>query len=231
MNALTQEEGRINMSLKLPKLLVIRHGETQWNVAGRLQGHLDTPLTLNGVRQAMAVAAHLSETVEALGEVSHWVSPLGRARQTASILAGIWGRPFEAFVIAPMLAERRYGSWEGRTLDEIRQTMPDQFEARGLAPWTYAMPDGESPADLTQRLLTWLQGLNPDHAHVVVSHSGCLRALRGLYSQAAPEEVLAYREPQTTAFLLAPGEEIMLGVSASGLRAFGCEGEGRTVLI
>lgn len=221
----------MDMTLQLPKLLVIRHGETQWNVAGRLQGHLDTPLTLNGVRQAMAVAAHLSETVEALGEISFWVSPLGRARQTASILAGIWGRPFEKFVIAPMLAERRYGSWEGRTLDEIQQTMPEQFAARGLAPWTYAMPDGESPADLTHRLTSWLRDLNQDCAHVVVTHSGCLRALRGLYSRASPNEILAYREPQTAAFLLCPNNEKMLGVSSSVLRALGCEGEGRTVAI
>lgn len=70
-----------DMTETLPTLLVIRHGETQWNVAGRLQGSRDTPLTVNGVRQAQAVAVRLSETVADLADAAFWVSPLGRARQ------------------------------------------------------------------------------------------------------------------------------------------------------
>ena len=96
----------------LPTLLVIRHGETQWNVAGRLQGRRDTPLTANGMRQALAVAVRLSETVADLDEAAFWVSPLGRARQTASILADIWSHPFERFREEPLLAERSYGAFE-----------------------------------------------------------------------------------------------------------------------
>jgi probable phosphoglycerate mutase len=219
------------MTETLPPLLVIRHGETQWNVAGRLQGSRDTPLTVNGMRQAQAVAVRLSETMASLTDAALWVSPLARARQTASILADLWSRPFEHFVEEPLLAERCYGVWEGRLHSEIERDMPEQYNAHTLDPWDYAMPGGESRAALTGRLRVWLRTLDPDRPHIAVTHSGCLRALRGIYTEALPIDILAYREPQTSAFFLNRGSEYMLSVPMAALRAFGCEGEGRTVWI
>lgn len=215
----------------LPTLLVIRHGETQWNVAGRLQGSRDTPLTANGVRQAQAVAVRLSETVAGLSDTAFWVSPLGRARQTASIFADIWSLPFECFGEEPLLAERCYGVWEGRLHSEIERDLPEQHDAHMYDPWDYSMPGGESRTMLTERLLAWLRTLDRNRPHVAVTHSGCLRALRGIYTRASPAEILAYREPQTSAFLLSAGSEHMLSVPTATLHAFGCEGEGRTVLM
>ena len=219
------------MNETLPTLLVIRHGETQWNVAGRLQGSRDTPLTVNGVRQAQAVAVRLSETVAKLQGAAFWVSPLGRARQTASILADLWSLPFERFSEAPLLAERCYGVWEGRLHDEIERDLPEQYGAHAADPWDYSMPGGESRTALAGRLRAWLRTLDRDRPHVAVTHSGCLRALRGIYTAASPADILAYREPQTSAFLMNDSTEHMLSVSSATLHAFGCQGEGRTVWI
>lgn len=219
------------MTSDLPNLILIRHGETQWNVAGRLQGRQDTPLTANGVRQALAVGLGLSERIAALGQVAFWVSPLGRARQTASILSDIWSVSFERFAHDDALVERAYGVWEGRSRDEIKRDLPDQYHAHTADPLDYAMPQGESRTMLTNRLSTWLSRLDHHQTHVVITHSGCLRALRGIYSGASQETVMAYREPQTASFLLAPGLETQIDVPASILREFGCEGEGRTVWI
>ncbi|MGX5722402.1 histidine phosphatase family protein [Shinella zoogloeoides] len=219
------------MTETLPTLLVIRHGETQWNVAGRLQGSRDTPLTVNGVRQAQAVAVRLSETVADMTDAAFWVSPLGRARQTASILADIWSLPFERFAEAPLLAERCYGVWEGRLHGEIERDLPEQYDAHAADPWDYSMPGGESRTALAERLREWLRSLDQSRPHVAVTHSGCLRALRGIYTAASPAEILAFREPQTSAFLLSESTERMLGVPKATLSAFGCEGEGRTVWI
>ncbi|MGJ7043271.1 putative phosphoglycerate mutase [Shinella sp. BE166] len=219
------------MTDTLPTLLVIRHGETQWNVAGRLQGSLDTPLTINGVRQAQAVAVRLSEAVAGLEGAAYWVSPLGRARQTASILADLWSLPFDRFGHEPLLAERCYGAWEGRLHGEIERDLPEQYGAHASDPWEYAMPGGESRTVLTERLRAWLKSLDRNRPHVAVTHSGCLRALRGIYSAASPAEILAYREPQTSAFLLSASAERVLNVPKATLDAFGCEGEGRTVWI
>jgi broad specificity phosphatase PhoE len=219
------------MTSSLPPLLVIRHGETQWNVAGRLQGRQDTPLTVNGMRQALAVAARLSKRVAALQGAAFWMSPLGRARQTTSILADIWSLPFATFIEEPMLAERGYGVWEGRSMGEIECDLPDQYRAHAADPWDYCMPEGESRTALTERLSAWLATLDATRPHIAVTHSGCLRALRGIYTEASRADILAYREPQTTAFLLSRRNEVLLDVSPSLLHAFGCESEGRTVWI
>ena len=93
------------------------------------------------------------------------------------------------------------------------------------------MPGGESRTVLSGRLLAWLRTLDRDRPHVAVTHSGCLRALRGLYTRASRDEMLAYREPQTAAFFLTDRNERLFDVSPGLLRAFGCEGEGRTVWI
>lgn len=219
------------MTKELPSLILIRHGETQWNVAGRLQGRTDTPLTANGVRQALAVGVRLAERIGQEETLQFWVSPLGRARQTASILADTWSIPFDRFVEAPPLAERAYGAWEGLAHDEIERNLAEQYRAHNADPFDYSMPGGESRTALSARLEAWLETLDRDRTHVVVTHSGCLRALRGIYTAASREEILAYREPQTASFLLAKGRETMLDIPVNVLRALGCDGAGRTVWI
>lgn len=214
---------------KLPDLIVIRHGETQWNVAGRLQGRKDTPLTNNGVRQARAVGVKLAEKIEALDKLTFWSSPLPRALQTASILADTWDVPFERFTQDPILVERSYGIWEGYTSDEVKRHMPDQYREQQTDPWNYAMPQGESRNELTARMQAWLTSLDQHTTHVVVTHSGCLRALRSIYTKAAPETILTYCEPQTASFLLSSGNETMLEIPLNILRVLGCEGQGHTV--
>ncbi len=91
------------------------------------------------------------------------------------------------------------------------------------------MPGGESRTTLDDRLLAWLATLDHENTHVVVTHSCCVRALRGIYTKASREEILAYREPQTASFLLSTGNETMIGIPLSILRALGYEGEGRIV--
>jgi broad specificity phosphatase PhoE len=228
----TCQESTQSMTNPLPKLLVIRHGETQWNIDGRLQGRRDSPLTLNGMRQTLAVAVRLSERIaNGLPNAAFWVSPLGRARQTASVLADIWHLPFNRFEEAPEVAERSYGVWEGLTRQEIQEAQPEEFAAHSADPWGYAIPDGESRTALTFRINSWLEGLDHSVPHVVVTHSGCLRALRGIYSEDSPADILQYREAQTSSFLLSPGSSAPLDVPVSVLSVFGCSGAGGTVWI
>lgn len=214
-----------------PRILVIRHGETQWNRAGRLQGRMDTPLTANGVRQAMAVGQHHLNRVDWSGPIRFWVSPLGRARQTASILADIWDVPFDDFAVDPALVERSYGQWEGLTQAEIRQTRGHEYEANQRDPFHFAMEGGESRVAVAARLSAWSQELDRNFLHVVVSHSGCLRSLRGLYTGASNETILAYREPQTASVLLEAGDETVIEVPEALLKAAGCTSQGHTVWI
>lgn len=220
------------MTGKLPPLLVVRHTETQWNAEGRLQGRRDTPLTLNGIRQAFAVAETLVPIVQVPERNwSFWSSPLGRARQTASILADTLAVPFSRFRCPDALVERRYGEWEGLTNEEIRGARQDEYDAQQADPWNYRMPGAESKADVTARLRAWLSTLSPDSRHLIVTHSGCLRMLRGIYQRANSVIIEGFREPQTAAFLLDDADEKLIEPSPAVLARHGCESEGRSVWI
>lgn len=217
-----------------PTILLIRHAETQWNTAARLQGWQDAPLTLNGFRQACAVADNLREIgceLRSKGLVEYHVSPLGRACQTASILADSWDIDYASFVKAEQIKERNYGFWEGLTLDEIARTRPDEFAAHRNDPWEYVVPNGESKKQLFERIGKWLTGLKPDKTHVVVTHSGCFRAIRGLYTGATREEIDGFRELQTTSYLLSDGGEKELPVSPKLAEKFQLDPNIRTVAI
>lgn len=220
-----------------PPILLIRHGETQWNRQGRLQGRRDAPLTLNGVRQCLAVATTVDPHLRGLtgnawaGDACFWVSPLGRARQTASILADYWQIAFDRFIEAPDIVERAYGAWEGSTLNQVETDRPEEFRQHTTDPWRYRVPGGESKNELFARIESWLEGLDRRQAHVIVTHSGCFRAIRALCTRASHDAIAAYREPQTTAFLLQAGNETEIAPSASRLEEFDVEGTGHTVKI
>lgn len=193
---------------KLPTILLIRHGETQWNIEGRLQGGQDAPLTLNGFRQICAVAENTRDiwmALSAAAAVSYITSPLGRARQTSSILADCWGIPYSDFQCHDAIAERNYGAWEGMTLPEVSRSRPTEFDAHQDDIWGYQVPGGESKNQLCARIKHWLSHLSTDQPYVVVTHSGCFRLIRGLYVGASAMEMDAYREPQTTSYLLGDG--------------------------
>lgn len=230
--AATADSVTTNTAGTYPPILLIRHGETQWNRQGRLQGRRDAPLSLNGMRQCLAVAAAIDTHLRALhADVYFWVSPLGRARQTASILADCWKVEFARFIEVPEIAERAYGVWEGCTLGEVAAQRPDEFRQHAADLWGYQVPGGESKNELFARIEGWLNGIDRRHGHVIVTHSGCFRVLRALCTGASREVLDTYREPQTTAFLLHGEKEYEIAPSASLLSACGVEGTGSTVAI
>ncbi len=215
---------------KLPELLVIRHAETDWNSRSMLQGHRDSPLTLNGVRQVLAVGETLAPEIATAQPKHFWCSPLGRAQQTAAILAGLWSLPFYKFDTVSALRERSYGVWEGMRQDEIAERRPEEHDAHMADPWHSRMEGAETKVEIYDRLSNWVRSLNHDVLHVVVTHSGCLRILRGIYSGASRQQIDEFREPQTASFLLSDTER-MIEPTEAVLSRHGCEGLGRTVWI
>jgi probable phosphoglycerate mutase len=132
-------------------LYVIRHGETRWNVEQRMQGRGDSPLTEQGRRQA----ARHGEVIARLGGVDELlVSPSGRTRETAAILAERLAAagltPRQSFHDA--LMERHSGEWEGLTLDEIRARYPGHWRERETDPYFHRPPGGENHADMELRV-------------------------------------------------------------------------------
>ncbi len=152
-------------------LLLIRHGQTDYNANGRWQGHLDIPLNDVGLRQAQALAQRLADwPVCAL-----YSSDLLRARMTAVPLAEAWGL---TPVYDPVWRERHVGIFEGRASDELRVEYPDVFAK--MRQGVIEIPEGEVHGVLQARLAGAYHGLlaaHRDEMVAVVSHGGALNAL------------------------------------------------------
>jgi broad specificity phosphatase PhoE len=162
-----------------PVLYYIRHGETDWNVEGRLQGHHDIPLNATGCKQAMACGTILEALIARDGgllEVLDYVSsPLGRARETMEIVRRRIALAPTAYRVDARLAELSFGNWEGLTLAEIRRREPALLAERERTKWRFVPPAGESYERLAARMRAWYDDLERDA--VVVAHGGTARAL------------------------------------------------------
>jgi len=161
---------------KVPRLCLIRHGETEWNTARRIQGHTDTALNPQGLRQAEALTAHFTALAQrhAARFPAVYSSDLLRARDTAAPIAAALGCPLH---LLPQLRERHYGVLEGLTYDEIREQFPDAHAALEQRLPEYAMPGGESLAQAFARVSALLAELSLNHPGdtlIVVTHGGIL---------------------------------------------------------
>jgi len=137
----------------LKTIYIVRHGQTEWNVAGRMQGRLDSPLTELGKQQASANGALLKQ----LGGVDQlWVSPAGRTTETAYLINFHTQAPID---FAEALLERDCGLWSGMTIDDIREQHPQSWAQREQEPYWHQPPQGENLQDMLLRCHEFLDGL------------------------------------------------------------------------
>jgi broad specificity phosphatase PhoE len=165
-------------------LYLIRHGETDWNAEGRLQGGRDIPLNDRGRAQAREAGQKLAALVPAAASLDYLCSPMGRARETMELLRETLGLPREAYAVDQRLSEITFGSWEGQTWREVRKLDPARASARERHKWAYVPPGGESYGMLRERILPVFAGLTRDT--VVVSHGGVMRAALNGYGFEEP---------------------------------------------
>lgn len=169
-----------------PVLYLVRHGETDWNAQGRLQGGRDIPLNALGRVQAAAAARILKGLVRNPATLDYVASPLSRARETMEILRETLGLPAAEYRADERLVEIGFGEWEGLTWPEIRARDPERAIAREADKWGYRPPGGESYADLLSRIAPAFGALARDT--VVVSHGGVARAALAHLCDHAPEQ-------------------------------------------
>jgi probable phosphoglycerate mutase len=165
--------------MALPTIYYIRHGETEWNAEGRLQGAQDIPLNDLGRKQAAHAGAILAGLFAHDGQseasIAFVASPLGRARSTMEVVRGTLGLPPRDYSVDDRLREIGYGHWEGSTLNEMQASDPEVFARRQADKWTVSPPGGESYASVQLRMRDWYDSLLADT--VAVAHGGTARAL------------------------------------------------------
>jgi probable phosphoglycerate mutase len=190
--------------LNLPHTLVlVRHGETDWNVERRMQGRTDIPLNERGRAQAWRHGVTLARKVPGVEQFDFASSPLVRARETMEIMRAAMGLDPHDYRIAPELMEITFGTWEGFTLGELAITGPEEVKAREADKWGYVPPEGESYAMATERVRRFAEAITRDT--VAVSHGAVGRCLRGLLFGTDTVEVPVLEAPQDTFLICREG--------------------------
>jgi probable phosphoglycerate mutase len=153
------------------RVILIRHGETEWNREGRVQGyHADSPLTEAGRGQARALAERFArERVDAL-----YASDTGRARRTASPIGAATGL---RVIHDAALRERNYGGFEGHTFAEVERDFPEEYERFCTRDPNYVPPGGESATQFRDRVMAAFERIVAETSGrrvAVVTHGGVL---------------------------------------------------------
>lgn len=153
-------------------LILIRHGETEWNSGHRVQGHTDVPLSERGRLQAARLAPRLErEPIDAF-----YASDLSRAIDTAEPAATPRGLSIRC---SPAFREAHYGAWEGLTVGEIEARYPEEYGLWRRDSARYRPPDGESLEELMTRVRIGLVEVlerHPGETVCLVAHGGSVRA-------------------------------------------------------
>lgn len=175
-------------------LVLVRHGETEWNRIGRWQGHADIPLSQDGRVQAQQLAERLRHEGQSFDHI--YASDLHRAFETASIVAAALDMPVHPLI---QLREMHVGAWSGMTSTEVRERHPEQWESYARGEDGPRGGNGETRAALLERVVGTIEELvrtHPGQRLLVVTHGGPVHTLLS-HIQQQSGEVITYKIDNT----------------------------------
>jgi probable phosphoglycerate mutase len=187
----------------MPIVACLRHGATDWNAEGRMQGRRDIPLSAAG----RADVARWTLPADLAHDADWFASPLLRAVQTAKLMSGRTPR------IEPSLIEMDWGAWEGQRLDDLQARLGDEFTGNAARGLDFRPPGGESPRDVVSRVARWLESIAArERPLVAVTHNGVLRALHVLATDwdMLGKPPVKLRPATLQRFHLAPGPSLAI---------------------
>ena len=191
----------------MPVLYFVRHGETDFNIAHRLQGRYETSINARGREQAKHCAGVLSDLFareqRAPADFTYVSSPLKRARETMEIVRATLGLDAAAYAIDDRLQEISYGDWEGLTLPEIKARDPELLASRDQDKWDFRPPGGESYRGVAKRVAAWYATVSRDT--VIAAHGGIARALLANFGILPEEEATFAEVLHGTVYVFAEG--------------------------
>lgn len=197
---------------RFPVLIyTIRHGQTNWNAEGRLQGARDIPLNELGRDQARDNGRALKAMLaDAAGDYGYVSSPLSRAQETMQLLREAMDLEPETYRTDGRLIEISFGDWEGHTLAEVEEFDAGANERREADKWHFLPPgDGaESYQMMEARIRDWLGSLAGPT--VCVAHGGVIRALMRIVARIPPEEAANAPIPQNRILRVTDTEAVWL---------------------
>ena len=197
-------------------LILVRHGESEWNRAGRIQGQINSPLTDLGINQAKAIREYLSGIL-LNQQLEIYTSPLDRALQTAEIIAQGIEYPSRKIIIEERLNDFNVGEISGTFgWDKVAEIFPEQAQLRLQDPMRFHPSGGESGAEFEARLRSLLEDLKDDGTlKLMVSHGIVNKFIRGILKNLSGKEMVELGESQNTIYRLEQGEETEIKILPS----------------
>ncbi len=178
-------------------IYMIRHGQTDWNAEGRMQGQKDIGLNDIGRQQASENGRKLAQILgDRAGDFDFVSSPLGRTRDTMERVRAAMGLEPGRYRMDERLKELSFGDWEGSTLPELAKVSPERVEERARQKWGFIPPgdDAESYEILSWRIGAWLNSV--ERQTVCVSHGGVIRSCFRLIGDVSEDEACEMNIPQ-----------------------------------
>jgi probable phosphoglycerate mutase len=204
-------------------IYLVRHGQTEFNRDGRMQGGADSPLTALGRTQAAACGRLLKTLIDDPAAWTLVSSPLGRALHTAEIIRDMAG--LAPPQIDARIAEIRMGSWDGLKPEDIDLISPGAAKGASRYHFFFRSPDGETYDVFAARVADWLkEALADPRPRIVVSHGVTGRVLRGLYARMDPDAALRLPSPQDAVFHLTDGAVTRIDCEPAALASGAGEG-------
>lgn len=154
------------MYMESTTLFIIRHGQTDWNIVGKIQGQIDIPLNDTGKEQAQRVASFLKKKNVSFSAL--YSSDLQRAYQTAQPISKAFSL---TTTLTPFLREQHVGIWQGRTRQEMREQHGGHFD------WE-RVPDGETKTEFLRRIVNHITLIAQNHINesvIIVTHAGAIK--------------------------------------------------------
>ena len=190
-----------------PTLYYVRHGLTNWNMDGRLQGQHDVELNERGRVQAAGCGEILRDLCARDGrppaDLDYASSPLVRARETMDLMRATLGLPPGGYRLDDRLGEISFGEWEGLTYEDVLARDSEVVAKREGNKWRFLPPGGESYEQLAVRVGAWYATVERDT--VATAHGGTARALIGLLGILPPEEAAHYPIDHGVVYVFADG--------------------------
>jgi len=198
----------------LATLILVRHGESEWNRVGRIQGQLNSPLTDFGISQAIAIRDYLSR-IFFNNELKIYTSPLERAIKTAEIISQGISVTRREIIIEERLNDFNLGEISGIFgWDKVAEVFPKQAKLRLQDPMLFHPLGGESGEEFDARIRTLMNDMmNDGKTKILVSHGIVNKFIRGIFKNLSGKEIIDLGESQNTIYRLENDQETEIEVS------------------
>ena len=172
-------------------IIIIRHGQTLWNIQNRKQGHKNSNLTLTGRMQGKLVAELLKKKID-IEDFKIFISPLKRVADYKKIVLKNMNLKKKVSISkSNLLKEHCFGIWEGKNEKEIEKLFPNQLKYRNKDKWNYIVPRGESYKILHKRVGEFLKKkINKKKKYIIFTHEMVSKVLRGHLCKLKPKDIL-----------------------------------------